>query len=178
MDYFISKMLRQRRLEANLSQEQLADRAEVDVRTIRRIEANKGGSPHSLKKVCNVLKIGFKEPEANEILSEYQEIHLPNVKSGRELAHLLRHYNHLDYYTEPESQLEHEEECLIEDFIETILELMYIFDFVATQERKLFIDQFDKELIKLAKQGIFIYGSCNDTLTDDFKMVELVFTKL
>ena len=40
MEKFVSDMLKQRRLEANLSQEQVAERVNADVRTVRRIENN------------------------------------------------------------------------------------------------------------------------------------------
>lgn len=40
MDKFVCDYLKKRRLEANLTQEQLAERANVDVRTVRRIENN------------------------------------------------------------------------------------------------------------------------------------------
>lgn len=178
MDYFVSGVLRERRLEANLSQEELAARAEIDVRTVRRIETNKGASTQTLKKVCNVLKIGFHEAETDKVLEEYQMINLPNVKSGRDLAHLWIHCAHLDYYSDPADQLEWWENQVVEDFINTILEMMEVFEMVEAAERLYFIEKMDEELNKLSKQGYYIYGSCNDTLTNDFKMTELVFTKV
>ncbi|QGM30137.1 helix-turn-helix domain-containing protein [Bacillus sp. N3536] len=61
MEKFISDMLKQRRIETSLSQEQLAERANIDVRTVRRIENNEVKHSPYLKNICKILNISFKE---------------------------------------------------------------------------------------------------------------------
>ena len=178
MEKFISDMLKQRRIEANLSQEQLAERANVDVRTVRRIENNEVKHSPYLKNICKVLNISFKEANPDEILSVHRSINKPNVKSGRDLAHLLFNCDHLEYYPDPADRLEFEGTWFIEEFMQTIMEMMEVFDVVDTEDRQFFINKFDEELVALNKQGFYIYGSCNDTLVNPFKYTELVFAKV
>lgn len=178
MQKFISDMLKQRRLEANLSQEQLAERAHVDVRTVRRIENNEVKHSPYLKHICEVLNISFTEANPDEILSEHLSINVPNVKSGRDLAHLLIHCSHLEYHPDPTNQLEFEETLLIEEFMQTIMEMMEVFDCVEQEDRQFFIDKFDDEIKLLNNEGFYIYGSCNDTLVNPIKYTELVFVKI
>lgn len=178
MEKFISYLLKQRRVEANLSQEQLAERANVDVRTVRRIENNEVKRSPYLKNICKVLNISFKEANPDEILSAHRVVNKPNVKSGRDLAHLLFNCNHLEYYPDPADQLEFEETWIIEEFMQTVMEMMEVFDVVDAEDRQFFINKFDEELGALNKQGFYIYGSCNDTLVYPFKYSELVFAKV
>lgn len=178
MEKFISDMLKQRRLEANLSQEQLAERANVDVRTVRRIENNEVNRSPYLKNICKVLNISFREANPDEILSVHRSVNKPNVKTGRDLAHLLINCNHLEYYPDPADQLEIEETWIIEDFMQNIMEILEVFDLVETEDRLFFINKFDEELETLNKRGFYIYGSCNDTLVNPFKYTELVFAKV
>ena len=100
------------------------------------------------------------------------------MKSGRDLAHLLIHCSHLEYHPDPTNQLEFEETLLIEEFMQTIMEMMEVFDFVEQEDRQFFIDKFDEEIKCLNKEGFYIYGSCNDTLVNPFKYTELVFVKI
>ncbi|WP_339195936.1 helix-turn-helix transcriptional regulator [Solibacillus sp. FSL R5-0449] len=178
MEKFISDMLKQRRLEANLSQEQLAERAHVDVRTVRRIENNEVRHSPYLKHICQVLNISFTEANPDEILSEHRSINKPNVNTGRDLAHLLIHCNHLEYNPDPAGQLSEREVWIIEEFMQTIMEMMEVFDFVEQDDRQFLIDKFDEEIKSLNKVGFYIYGSCNDTLVNPFKYTELVFAKI
>lgn len=178
MEKFISDMLKQRRLEANLSQEQLAERAHVDVRTVRRIENNEVRHSPFLKHICQVLNISFTEANPDEILSEHRSINKPNVNTGRDLAHLLINCNHLEYNPDPADQLSEREAWIIEEFMLTIMEMMEVFDFVEQDDRQFFIDKFDEEIKSLNKVGFYIYGSCNDTLVNPFKYTELVFVKI
>lgn len=178
MEKFISDMLKQRRVEANLSQEQLAERAHVAVRTVRRIENNEVKHSPYLKNICKVLNISFIEANPDEILSVHRSVNKPNVKTGRDLAHLLINCNHLEYNPDPADLLNHEDTWVIEDFMQNIMEMMELFDDVETEDRQFFIDKFDEELGALNKQGFYIYGSCNDTLVNPFKYTELVFVKV
>ena len=124
MEKFIGGMLKQRRVESNLSQEQLAERANVDVRTVRRIENSEVKHSPYLKNICKVLNISFKEVNPDEILSVHRSVNKPNVKSGRDLAHLLFNCNHLEYNPDPADQLEFEEAWIIEDFMQTVMEMI------------------------------------------------------
>ena len=178
MEKFICDMLKQRRLDANLSQEQLAEKANVDVRTVRRIENNEVKRSPYLKKICKLLNISFIESDTDEILSVHRSVIKPNVQSGRELAHLLFNCNHLEYYPDPTNLLKFEEILVIEEFMQTTMEMMMIFDVVDGEDRKFFIHTFDEELTALNELGFYIYGSCNDTLIDSFKYTELVFVKV
>ena len=178
MEKFVSDMLKQRRVEANLSQEQLAERANVDVRTVRRIENNEVKHSPYLKNICKVLNISFIEANPDEILSVHRSVNKPNVKSGRDLAHLLINCNHLEYYPDPADQLEFEETWIIEEFMHTVTEIMKAFDVVESEDRQYLINIMDKELEDLNNRGFYIYGSCNDTLLNSFKYTELVFAKL
>ncbi|MEK5078002.1 helix-turn-helix transcriptional regulator [Solibacillus sp. FSL W7-1436] len=180
MEKFISDMLKQRRLEANLSQEQLAARlvGKVDARVIRRIENNEVKNSTYLKQICEVLNISFTEANPDEILSEHRSINKPNVNTGRDLAHLLIHCNHLEYNPNPADQLSEREAWIIEEFVQMIMEMMEVFNFVEQGERQFLIDKFDEEIKSLNKVGFYIYGSCNDTLVNPFKYTELVFVKI
>lgn len=169
MEKFISDMLKQRRLDVNLSQEQLAERANVDVRTVRRIENNEVKHSPYLKNICKVLNISFKEANPDELLSIHRSVNKPNVKSGIDLAHLLFNCNQLRYNPDPADQLEFEETWIIEDFMQTIMEMMEVFDLVEAEDKQFLINKYDEELEALNKQGFHIYGSCNDTLVNSFK---------
>lgn len=175
---FICDYLKKRRIEANLTQEQLAEKVNVDVRTIRRIENNEVKHSPYLKNICEVLNISFKESNQDEILSVHCSVFKPNVKSGRDLAHLLYHCDFLEYNTDPADQLEFEEEIIIEEFMNKVMQMMLIFEAVGAEERSFLIEKFDEELEALNKYGLYIYGSCNDTLVNPVKITELVFAKI
>ena len=178
MEKFVSDMLKQRRLEANLSQEQVAERVNADVRTVRRIENNEVKYSPFLKDICKVLNISFIDANPDEILSVHRSVNKPNVKSGIDLAHLLFNCNNLEYHPDPAHRLELEETWIIEEFMHYVTEIMKAFDVVGSEDRQYLINIMDKKLEDLNNQGFYIYGSCNDTLLNDFKYTELVFAKV
>lgn len=178
MELFESKMLKQRRVEVGLSQEQVAELAKVDVRTVRRIENNEVKNSPFLKAICEVLNISFVETNPEEILSKHKRVMKPNVKTGFDLAHLLFGCSHLDYYPDSIAQLEFDDYIVIEEFISNISRLMDIFDCVEAETRQALVSELDEELASLNKYGLFIYGNCNDMLVTDFKYTELVFYKI
>lgn len=176
MDLFICKMLKNRREELGLSQDMLAERVGVESRTIRRIENNEVKQSVHIAAICRELNIGFRKSNVADIQSEYMSYTSPNVKTGLELAHLLYQSHHLVYY--PEDQLDFEGMLLIEDFINKCSEMVTILDHVNSEDRRTIIDCLTTELDNLNKEGLFIYGSCNDLLLNDFKMTELVFVRV
>ena len=176
MDEFICKMLKHRREEIGMSQDLLAERVDTDVRTIRRIENGEVKKSGYLEAICKELNIGFHKSNPDEIISHYKSYTSPNVKNGLDLAHLLYECGHLEYY--PEEQLEFEDTIFIEEFIEKCFEMMHIIEHVEAEDRRAIIGCLTKELEKLNKEGLFIYGSCSDLLLNDFKVTELVFVRI
>lgn len=176
MDQFIYRMLKHRREEIGMSQDVLAEKVATDVRTIRRIENGEVKRSRYLEAICRELNIGFHKSNTDEILSQYKSVTSPNVKNGLDLAHLLYRCSHLEYY--PEEQLDFEDTMFVEGFIEKCFEMMGIIEHVEAEDRRAIIDCLTKELEELNKEGMFIYGSCNDLLLSDFKFTELVFVKI
>ena len=177
MDKFIRDMVKQRRIDANLSQEQLAERANVSEKTISRIENGKGNST-LLPYIFKALNISFTEIEPDVILSEHRSIKNPNVKNGVDLAHLLIHCEHLDYYPDTACSLDDREEWIIEEFMKKIEAIMDVLGDVEFENRLTLINILDAEIQSLSMSGFYIYGSCNDTLVNPFKYTELVFAKI
>lgn len=176
MEQFISQMLKRRREEIGMSQDLLAERVDTDVRTIRRIENGEVKRSSYLEAICKELNIGFQKSNPDEIISHYKSYTSPNVQNGLDLAHLLYECGHLEYYSE--EQLEFEDTIFIEQFIDKCFEVMHIIEHVEAEDRRAIISCLTKELEALNKEGLFIYGSCNDLLLNDFKVTELVFVKI
>lgn len=74
--------------------------------------------------------------------------------------------------------MDFEDTMFVEGFIEKCFEMMGIIEHVEAEDRRAIIDCLTKELEELNKEGMFIYGSCNDLLLSDFKFTELVFVKI
>lgn len=176
MDQFVCQILKRRREEVGLSQEKLAEKVKTDVRTIRRIENGEVKTSSYLEAICKELNIGFQQSNTEEILSQYRSFTKPNVKNGLDLAHLLFECNHLEYY--PEERLEFEDTILIEEFIEKCSEMMTVLEHVVAEDRRAIINELTEKLVELNEKGLFIYGSCNNLLLNDFKLTELVFVKI
>jgi len=176
MDPFICNVLKRRREELGLSQDELAERIGVESRTIRRIENNEVKQTRYLEAICTELNMGFKKSSVADIESKYMAFTFPNVTNGLELAHLLYQSDYLDYYSKDE--LDIEENLTVDRFVEKCSEMISIIDHLEVADRRTIVNCLTNEITTLNKTGLFIYGSCNDLLINDFKFTELVFIKM
>lgn len=70
----IGEKLRVLRDKAGLTQEELADKANISIRTLQRIEANNNANKKSLRKICDVLNISTEYLEAEYNEKQYEAV--------------------------------------------------------------------------------------------------------
>lgn len=179
MNTEIGWFIRKRRKEIGLSQETLAEKAQVSERTIRRVENNKRVGENTLTAICEVLNMSIQKLDENKVRTPKKAIWIPNIQSSRDLAYVLINAEHIEInnHIQDEFHEDCEEEWIVEAFLNKCEEICGILDEDAPEQNKILLSILQNELDKLHKRNIEVSGSCTDSLVNNFKVINLSIFK-
>ncbi|MGK7376382.1 helix-turn-helix domain-containing protein [Planococcus sp. 1R117A] len=179
MNTDIGRLIRDRRKEMGLSQETLAEKAQVSERTIRRIEKNEGAGEGILTAIFEVLNISILKLDKENVQMPKMAIRVPNIQSSHDLAHVLINAEHIEINNHIHDGFhdDFEEEWIVDTFLEKCEEICGILDEDAPEQNKVLVGILQNELDKLHKRNIGVSGSCTDSLVNNFKVANLSIYK-
>ncbi|MDN7244661.1 helix-turn-helix domain-containing protein [Planococcus shenhongbingii] len=179
MNTEIGWFIRKRRKEMGLSQEALAEKAQVSERTIRRTENAEGAGEGTLNTICEVLNISFQKLGEEDVRTPNMAIRVPNIQSSRDLAHVLINAEHIEINNHIHDGFhdDFEEEWIVDTFVEKCEDICGILNEDAPERNKVLLGILQNELDKLHKRNIGVSGSCTDSLVNTFKVANLSIYK-
>lgn len=174
MNINMGQLIRKRREELNITQEELAEEIDVDVRTIRRVEKNERAGKGTVKAIYEALNITIQKSGKDKIRTPQKAIRVPNIQSSHDLAHVLINAEHVEMTSHIHDDFE---EWLVDNFLEKCEEICGIWEEGAPKQNKVLLGILQNELDKLHKRSIWVSGSCTDSLVNEFKVASLTIFK-